>query len=464
MSLVPIPRVIALTLAFSCAVGGIDARAATARSSSPPPSERNPDLERERQEREELRPQSRVSGRKKTDAPLFEFRNRLILEGMSEYNLDLERGDDIEKAHELEPQWRFSALIGRDRPIWGYLETELLHKTERETGERQQHRNLLRVNHAYVAFDDLLPDSELRIGRWLYRDEREWLFDENFDGVHLDTERNDLQLELFGARVSHWQRDLFDSSSKGPPVNHWAGLLRYQVEDDWKLGAYAVTQHDTRDGDHLRFVGLRSHRTPKKKQRHWLELGHVRGRQDGRRISGNVIDAGITHVFGDARLRPRLTFGYVRAGGGLDSAGRPRGYRQTGLQSNEATHGGLAKFKLYGEALDPELRNLQIATVGLGLRLNRNLSVDLIRHRYWQPQIATLEAAEIRPRGDTLDGRKLGTETDLIIGWRPVRDLTLDFAFGHFRPNARLRDSRDLTQARRGKPATTARIKFNWKF
>ena len=47
-----------------------------------------------------------------------------------------------------------------------------------------------------------------------------------------------------------------------------------------------------------------------------------------------------------------------------------------GLQENEADFGGAASFKDYGEVLDPELSNLAIFTVGLGLRPSEKFSLD----------------------------------------------------------------------------------------
>src|SRR6058998_1637039 len=51
-------------------------------------------------------------------------------------------------------------------------------------------------------------------------------------------------------------------------------------------------------------------------------------------------------------------------------------FRQSGLHTNETRFGGLSKFKIYGEALDPELSNIEIFTAGVGFRPFSNVFVD----------------------------------------------------------------------------------------
>jgi len=116
-------------------------------------------------------------------------------------------------------------------------------------------------------------------------------------------------------------------------------------------------------------------------------------------------------------------------------------FRQTGLQSNEARYIGLAKFKTYGEVLDPELSNLKIVTLGAGARLTPGLSVDLVYHRYRLDAIA----GEIRNwaltaqmnQGPGVPSTDVGQEIDLVLGFRGLfglRRLGLDLRMGKFLP------------------------------
>jgi hypothetical protein len=78
--------------------------------------------------------------------------------------------------------------------------------------------------------------------------------------------------------------------------------------------------------------------------------------------------------------RPALTAAYA-VGSGDDNPGHrvDGAFRQTGLQENEARWTGITRFKYYGELLDPELNNLTVVTVGLGLRPTKRSSLDHIR-------------------------------------------------------------------------------------
>jgi alginate production protein len=165
-----------------------------------------------------------------------------------------------------------------------------------------------------------------------------------------------------------------------------------------------------------------------------LELAHVRGRDGSRAIRGWGVDAGVTYTAA-LPLRPALTAAYAVGSGESTPDGRSDGaFRQTGLQENEGRWSGVTRFKYYGELLDPELSNLAIATMGLGLRPTERSSVDLVYHEYRQ-QIASLAL-----RGATLAAdpsgltRELGRELDLVVGYDGVKGLEVKGVFSYFIP------------------------------
>jgi alginate production protein len=143
-----------------------------------------------------------------------------------------------------------------------------------------------------------------------------------------------------------------------------------------------------------------------------------------------------------------VTLGWATASGDANpNDGKNHEFRQTGLQSNEMKMAGVPKFKYYGEALDPDLSNLQVLTVGLGLRPAPTFSVDLVYHKYRTNE----HAEEIRNWALTAKmnqdpsqppSNDVGTGLDVVFGFRNlfgVRRLGLDLRAGWFFPGKAFR-------------------------
>ena len=96
------------------------------------------------------------------------------------------------------------------------------------------------------------------------------------------------------------------------------------------------------------FVGLQARGALGEALTYWLELAHVRGRDGPRSIREWGVDVGVTC------------------------------------------------FKYYGELLDPELSNLAVATLGLGLRPTEWSSIDLVAYHYRQATASTAPVASPR--------------------------------------------------------------------
>src|SRR5438094_696745 len=116
-------------------------------------------------------------------------------------------------------------------------------------------------------------------------------------------------------------------------------------------------------------------------------------------------------------------------------------FRQTGLQSNESRFAGVALFNIYGEAIETELSNLQVATVGLGFRPDHATSLDFVFHRYRLHKIAdenrswALTALMNQVPGQ--QSKQVGQAFDIVLGFRNmfgVRRLGLDLRMGWFFP------------------------------
>ena len=128
-------------------------------------------------------------------------------------------------------------------------------------------------------------------------------------------------------------------------------------------------------------------------------------------------------------MEPSITLGFA-CGSGDESLrdGKDGSIRQTGLQDNN----GITSFKYCGEVFEPELSNILIFTAGLGIKPTKNSSLGVVYHRYLQHEAED----DIRDSNLKLDpngnSRELGDELDLIIGYRPTREIRIETVVGAF--------------------------------
>ena len=90
-------------------------------------------------------------------------------------------------------------------------------------------------------------------------------------------------------------------------------------------------------------------------------------------------------------------------------------------------------FRYYGEVLRPNLSNMQIATIALGVPIGEDGWVETVWHRYRQP------TPRDRISGSRLDINPLGTsprignELDIIASYRPKNGWDFELTGGAFR-------------------------------
>lgn len=381
------------------------------------------------------------------------------MEAFSLRNKKLRSGDKRENELELEPLLRLNVRIMPDSPLYGRVEFEWKRQTKRESGEKPQKQTKLELNQAYIGLrNDIIPFTSLKLGRWLYRDEREWLLDKELDGGLARWQYADWRVDAFGGRVNFWQKDLMDHTTRNNQSINIMGLLtRYEVAEDWMLGAYGVVQNNvSNDSFRQGNYGLRSHNKQHDVLRHWLEIGFAEGHKKSDRIHGYALDMGGTIIFPVDKLKPRLTLGYAIGS---------KNYRQTGLHSNESKFGGDTKFNIYGETLNPNLVNLQVLTLGLGANIGEESTLDVVYHDYSQLRLGPLsdDEMELRPRYDRQNRRHMGYGLDLIYGWEPVNNIKLESKLGLFSPSSRFA-SGSKSSSPVSQPAYTAAVELEVKF
>jgi hypothetical protein len=126
-------------------------------------------------------------------------------------------------------------------------------------------------------------------------------------------------------------------------------------------------------------------------------------------------------------LQPSLTLGYARGSSG---------FRQTGLHENKTRFAGVKRWQRYGELVQPELSNLSVASLGTGVRVLENSSIELTAHRLRQVRASErLPGSRLSadPQGRS---RNLGREVNLLVAVRENKRIEFIVKASHLKPGA----------------------------
>ena len=275
----------------------------------------------------------------------------------------------------------------------------------------------------------------LTVGKHRVRDPREWLFDEYLDAVRLYVyETQPVVLE------ASFLPSLFPLKDK--KFKTWDDLLfrvRYIPNDKNEANFFMLKRRDSdlRNREPL-YWGISYYGRPKRFVTGWLQASLLRGTDKGKDQEAYAFDFGATFAAANLSFRPSFTLGYALGSGDKSSGDAvSQEFRQTGYEDNSGRFGGFANFQYYGEALNPELANIQILTVGTGFRPHRLVSADAVFHTYRQNQLdpdvqSDLIPTLVVPNGSSND---LGWELNLIVGVQKIwQRLNLGYSFSLFNP------------------------------
>ena len=371
--------------------------------------------------------------RAKDEADTWQVGARVTFEASNLSDTDLDPATRNDEEARIQPEVRFDVAYRPDDDVEVLASVETGVDFDRRNGEWSSVERL-RVRELYLLLDDFLAkDFQLQIGRQDVEDGREWLYDAKLDGVRLAYDHRAWRIEAMWGREELVRSDLLHRNQGRDKIDVWLFHAEYEVTKDWDLAAYAIKQNDLgpRNISPLT-IGIQSEGR-NGAIGHWLELARQRGSSGTRNLNAWAVDAGLIWYL-PLPVRPALFAGYARASGGGDAL-TDRSFRQTGLQDNEDRITGLGNVRYYGEALDPDLSNLEVWTLGLGLRPSRTSSLELIAHRYRQP---SLDDNDLRgsPIAAVLDGihPEIGTEFDAAFSARLTRFAGIEAKLGWFMP------------------------------
>lgn len=302
----------------------------------------------------------------------------------------------------------------------------------------------LNLNLAFLTVKNIVPGARVQVGRQRFIDHRRWLFNENMDAIRLGYQYEQFSLELSVSQLNLIQRNLLRREAEEDEE----GFVNYYAYADYKfgkknhIGLFALYQDQQRLGTAQPItVGLQSGGRLFGNLKYWLQTAAVRGSDGGQRIRGEAIDVGLTQVF-DRALEPSITIGYAYGTGDSNPNDNVDArFRQTGFQGNSDKLNGVARFKYYGEVLDPRLTNLMVFTGGVGIKPFSKTSFDLIYHYYLQDHAST------RIRGSDLStdpsglSKHVGSEVDLVVGYQGISHLQTKFVLGYFFPGKSFAES-----------------------
>jgi alginate production protein len=388
-------------------------------------------------------------------APFLTFGAQLEVEYLFARNLDLTDAtrDDVSL---LAPELQLALSFDPSPRVQVFVNLELSQELALTAPQPEERRLSIGLKEAFLHVKALAPGGlALQVGRQSFKDDREWLYDEELDAVRAFWRPAGLELQVSVSRLGLFRTDFFDHDSTGQ-TNNYLVYGRYRFGPAVTPAAYVFVCDDRSPArERPVFVGLQAGGALGEALTYWLELAHVRGRDGSRPIRGWGVDAGITYAV-DLPLRPSVTAAYAVGSGDSHPDGRTDGaFRQTGLQENEARWAGVTRFKYYGELLDPELSNLAIVTVGLGLRPTRQSSVDLVYHEYRQQTASTALRGAVLAADPSGLSRQLGRELDLIVGYGGVKGLEVTGVLGYFIPGRAFP---------RADGSGFARVKVEWKW
>lgn len=363
--------------------------------------------------------------------PAVSLGARLDLAALRRKNRDLREAREDDQTR-LTGRLDLAALIRPLENVELFSEFRFEERSLSRDGEGEVSRDRTgEVSKAYLLWKEVFPATQIQIGRQRFKDSREWIYDENLDAVRLIWGGDPIELQLsVGSNV-------VNPKKPEDRIRNYLFYALYQVAPKDEAAFYAIARRDpTKEDYHPTFIGISWKGKSMKDQRYWLEAASLSGSDGSKILRGYGWDIGWSSRF-DYPMKPSVTVGYAFGSGDRNTEDRiDQNFQQTGLQDNQGKWHGVTKFKYYGELFDPELSNLKIWTVGLGATPLRKVSVDLVYHRYAQVEKAgRLRDAGIkaRPSGDE---KNLGSEIDLIWGFRAMAQVQMEATSALFLPGS----------------------------
>ena len=393
------------------------------------------------------------------------------IEVASEVNLDrdLNRDASDDEAEgglqaELESYFEFASGLS------AFAEVKLEHSVEYAFNPtRSDDRFELQRGETWLYADRPLGlPLGLQIGRQNFADEREWWWDTDLDAVRLLFSGNHWSAEA--ALAHEIGRETLTDSHADPEeeaITRFIASGRFALAPSLALSGYAMHQRDTsarpqrgtvlahheedEDDAKLTWLGVRVAADAAlgsvAELDLWVDFATVWGKETHFRFrdleddgivvdevnredrGGWAFDVG-TSVTLPSRLEPTFTIGYAMGSGAEDADGT---FRETGLNDNTNKFNGVSRFRYYGELARPELSNLSVTTLAMGIRFAGDNSLEVIHHGYRQFHARPDHSLRIDRDANGAD-KDLGDELNVVLSFERWEHWELELTANHFLP------------------------------
>ncbi len=397
------------------------------------------------------------SNSKKKSTLTNELAPGVFYEGYLESTLEFEDNFDLDKSNDddvaaLKHRLGLSLLIDPGEWYRLFFETEI----SREDLKKNQRGKSTdgwewRIKQAFVDFPNVSDGATLRVGRQNFKDPMEWFYDANLDGARIYYNYNDFSFEASVSREHLLPIDQLNNDKKNE-IDNYIAVASYAPNKKSSTSGYVIYRDEdvfnNNNPEDLLFFGIQSIGQFSSAFEYWLNAAYVTGERaraaGARPIEAYAVDAGATLIFDDAPLEPSFTVGFVHGSGdSRRNSGKDTNFRQTGLQDNNYRFNGVTKFKYLGELFDPEITNIDILTLGAGIRPTKKSSIDIVYHHYRQDKaVDRLSGTNLNLDPLGID-KNLGHEWDVIFGVRASKNLSIEAVFGGFFPGAAFASNAD---------------------
>ncbi|HZR02025.1 MAG TPA: alginate export family protein [Burkholderiales bacterium] len=384
-------------------------------------------------------------------------------------NHPLDDADDRNIRDDVSHEFKLEFFLPYSEHLYFFAEAKAFYNDEfRRTNGQTSHEGGLARGLSWVYVDGF-ADNRLgvQVGRQNVHEPREWWWDDDLDAVRAYFDDGPWHAEIgFGREVARTSTRDARLDPAEEDLNRYFGRLSWLWAPRQTLDAFVLHQDDRsarpaigsavdsddqdNDDGNLTWFGLRGLGQRSLDRfgtlRYWGDVAWVAGKETLTQFDDDVVvghSRNKVRGFGlDAGLSwqtpwpgtPAFTIGFAHGSGDSDpNDGTDSNFRQTGLHNNKWRFFGVHRFRIYGELLRPELSNLDILTLAVGLPFLQNSSAELIYHRYRQSRAAQ-SLRDVRISAE-LDGkhRDVGEEIDLVLGIREGGYIDLFVTAGLFK-------------------------------